>query len=238
MVLFILEEDDMPTYYNIDKIDLWEYNRNIHFSKWHGFLASGDQVTKTQAAEIIIKTNNWRELNFGNCNSQISDLLERIYFDYLPVEEKISGRQEIKEKKFLDLFKIKESLHYLNNFEISNYSLDSWVDFDGTIFCDSIDIGKKCSFRDLVEDIKTIKKNFPYLNNITFQVLKYNISYPLRNKPMLTFKIIDDEILFSVDDDEMIHNITIKKKNDREYKKQDLIKIETAFALVYDKEEE
>jgi hypothetical protein len=55
---------------------------------------------------------------------------------------------------------------------------------------------------------------------------------------MLTFKIIDDEILFSPDDDEMIHNITIKKKNDREHKKEDLAKIETAFALVYDKEEE
>jgi hypothetical protein len=33
-------------------------------------------------------------------------------------------------------------------------------------------------------------------------------------------------------------SITIKKKNDREHKKEDLAKIETAFALVYDKEEE
>lgn len=227
----------MPNYHNINEINLWEYNRNIHFSKWNGFLVSGDQVTKTQAAEIIIKTNNWRELNFTNCNDEISDLLEKIYFDYLPVEEKIDGRQKIKEKNFLDLFKIKESLNYLNNFKISHYPIDSWVDFDGTIFCDSREIGKKCSFIDLLHDIKTIKKNFPYLNNVTFQILKYNISYSFRNKPMLTFKIVDDQILLSCDDDEMIHNITIKKKNNIEYKKEDLKTIETTFALVYDKEE-
>lgn len=228
----------MSNYYNINEINLLEYNRNIYFSKWHGFLVSGDQITKTQAAEIIIKTNNWRELNFSNHNDRISNLLEKIYFDYLPIEEKIDGRQKIKEKKFLDLFKIKESLNYINNFQISHYPVDSWVNFDGEIFCDSREIGKKCSFRNLLHDIETIKKNFPYLNNITFQVLKYNISYPLRNKPMLTFKIVDGQILLSTDETEMIHNITIKKKNNLEYKEEDLKAIENAFALVYEKEEE
>lgn len=226
----------MPTYYNIKEIDITEFNRNIKFKKYNGFLAKGDSVSESQAMEIIIKTNHWSRLHLDYMveTSPMLTTLKKIYFKRLPIEERIDGFHNIDydTNGFIKLFNLKIDIHILANRYIqNNYSVGLWINWDGTIYCDNMNIGKGTTFQILIDEMKVIKKSFPYLNNLVFQILQYNIDSTLHNYPILTIKLKDGEIYFSLDEAEFIHEIG--ERREKNYSTEDLKKIEMAFQTVY-----
>lgn len=138
---------------------------DIELPKWPGLLIIGDSVTKDQAAEILIRTNDWYGFFNNHKNNFLLDEIKKIYKETLPVEELIS---EIKIDE--DIFNNKINkllLNHLHNDRIDSSwigGLNGWCNWDGKIFCNNYNIGKYPYVGDVLDDLKLIIKNFPYLN--------------------------------------------------------------------------
>lgn len=200
----------MPTYYHFnEKQKLYRFNEEIRFAKWCGLLVAGDRLDENQTAEIIIKTNAWYRFYFNQEDNETSDLIKRIYFNHLPVEDQIDGRdQPLEISKFYKIFDLKDmSFNHLHNNLISiNQGLINglWIDWDGNVDAHGNNVGKKCSLIGLLYDVKKIKEKFNYIKNLSFQFLRYENSTPIDNPVILTIKIVDEDVIFSVDDLEKI----------------------------------
>lgn len=222
----------MPTYHSIDDYS----NQKIHFSKWSGLLSSGDSLSDEQTAEIIIKTNSWHKFYFNDDND-IAFLIKKIYFNHLPEEDQIDGpEQRLDIMKFYEIFRLNNlNINYLKNnliYPRDDFAYGLWIDWDGNTIKKDNDVGKKCSVIDLLNDVRQIKKNFPYIKNLTFQFLRYESKTPIDNPVILTIKIFGNDIIFSTDDYKKVSSMVKKEKNSfTDLNNEE--KIKHAFKLVY-----
>ena len=167
-------------------------NQKEEIPKWPGLLVVGKKITKEQAAEIIVRTNQWGLMGFSNDND-FSEKIKNIYIKTLPIEELISPihfNYEILESKIKGL-----QLYHLYNDRIDSCwigGLKGWCDWDGTIFCNNYNVGKWPSYREIFDDLQAISSNFPYLN-FKLQLLNYEIGEEetVKLKPVLSFQVKD-----------------------------------------------
>ena len=128
--------------------------KKIECPKWAGMLVKGHPVTREQASEILIRTDNWY-LHTNNTEFEIA-VCERfnITDDLVKVE----------------IFKTKLHILYLNL--LSNQRICSswvggphgWCDWEGNIFSDNYNLGKWPTAYNIYLDWLTITKAFPFLN--------------------------------------------------------------------------
>lgn len=119
--------------------------------KWPLLLVSGEKVNKDQAAEIIIRTTKWPLIsNNKEADEQFNNLIAT------PKEFK-KGLSYVKPL----------GLNYLSNERITTCHINGtkgWIDWDGTIFANSWNIGKWPSVQDVTEEWTIVSEIFPFLN--------------------------------------------------------------------------
>ena len=156
----------------------------LNLPKWSCLFVKGKKVTKNQAAEILIRTD---DLHFS-CNdrkfsSKLNEVLYGVYAESYSLEEKMveefeliddydhKGRTAIgkaydyideiqEEYKILDLY-------YLRNEQIVSSWIGGphgWCNWEGYIGCSNYNIGKYTTVKEVYDEWKTIAKEFPYLD--------------------------------------------------------------------------
>lgn len=170
---------------------------DIELPKWPGLLIVGDQITPQQAGEILIRTNDWYDVFNYNKNNFLLNEIKKIYRETLPIEELIS---EIKLDEKIFCNKIDHLLlSCLYNERIDSSwigGLKGWCNWDGTIFCNNYNIGKWPYIGDVLNDLRLIIKNFPYLN-FQLQILSHeaNIEENVHEvKPLVSLEISKGQI--------------------------------------------
>lgn len=169
---------------------------NIALPKWPGVLVVGKPVTEEQAAEILIRTDDFsfcsndksfeEDLHFElfGVKSSWSMLSEsiNIMLKELPDEpesyqapiywEKVNTykSEKLEPLRLLDL-------NYMQNSRIISSWVGGphgWCNWDGAIGCRNYNIGKYPSVEDILEDWKLIAKEFPFLD-LKCQILSHEI---------------------------------------------------------------
>lgn len=187
---------------------------NVNLPKWPTLIVTGDKVTETQAAEIIIKTSRavpefHYASNDDRMNQRAADLfgvpaddgpqfpndekdrdgpLHRAYYAY--THEREAALDDL--NKRLRLIQ----LTYLHNSRIASCYVGGshgWCDWDGTIRTSSYNIGKWPSVEEVLEDWQAITTAFPFLN-LQCQLCNHEAGYPEEgqiNGPVVHFHIHD-----------------------------------------------
>ena len=181
---------------------------NIGLPKWPAFAVVGTHVTKEQAMEILIRTDNlWFSSNDREFDKQLNEYLFNIKIEnagydsdtdaikkLLGIEE---GERGYWDKVFEYKNKFKEEvgiipLGYLNNNRIVSSWIGGphgWCDWDGNIGCRNYNIGKWPSVGDVYDEWTRIAKAFPFLE-LTCQLMGHEAGPDDgEDKPAIEFKI-------------------------------------------------
>ena len=170
---------------------------DIELPKWPGLLVVGDSITPEQAEEIIIRTSQVGYNFFDENNNLVAEQIKTIYEESLPPEERISFIK-LNEEMYYEKINLLH-LSYLRNDRIDSSwigGLKGWCDWDGTIFCNNFNVGKYPYVVDIINDLKKINKNFPYLN-FKLQLLSHEASieeYINEVKPLVSLEINNGQI--------------------------------------------
>ena len=132
----------------------------ISLPKWSCLTVVGSKVTRDQAAEILIRTDDW----YFSSNDQ--DLVKELMTAAGVKSEKVyhgpsTDSLETARKKYRVL-----ALEYLHNSRVVSAYIDGphgWCDWDGTIFCNSYNIGKWPHAEQVFDEWQEIAAAFPYL---------------------------------------------------------------------------
>lgn len=147
--------------------------------KWSRMVISGKPVTKKQANEIIIRTNDfWLSTNDKWFKRELIEVLDVPYQDRWPNFDINKMDERKNELKVLDL-------EYLCNYRIVCNSIVGpygWCDWDGTIG-GNYNIGKWPSEGNVEKELKSIAEAFPFLN---FRCQLWNED---DKEPMIEFKV-------------------------------------------------
>ena len=162
---------------------------NIWLPKWPAMVVVGRPVSRQQAMEIIIRTD---DLSFGSNSPRFNKELEEYLYDvkidrdvYDAVKTKLDISKEVKYsnevydymyKKRSEVGRVK--LTYLNNSRvISSWvgGAHGWCDWNGNIGCNNYNIGKWPSVEEVYNEWKLIAKAFPYLD-LTCQLMNHESS--------------------------------------------------------------
>jgi hypothetical protein len=143
-------------------------------TKWPRLLVKGQPVTRAQANEILLRTDDW----WFSCNDQswLNSLEEtcaglgrpRKPGDIPPGEEQVAALSAY--YKADDEWRARLGilpLGYLDNSRIASSWAGGpygWCDWDGTIGCGDYNIGKWPSDDTVTEDWRNIAAAFPYLD--------------------------------------------------------------------------
>jgi len=144
---------------------------DIYLPKWPGLIVAGDSVTKEQAAEIIVRTDSFR---FSTNNERWKRTLAETLGAELDKYGFMSNIDESR-RKYRVL-----SLNYLHNSRIATSYIGGshgWINWDGTVGCDSYNIGKHPSVGEVYEDLRDIAKTWNFLN-FKVQLLNHENGYP------------------------------------------------------------
>lgn len=166
---------------------------NKSLPKWPALLVIGKRITKDQAAEIIIRTQN-----FYFCTNDKT--FERQLLDATNIKYK-----KKKEYNFVDLDfdSVREAakkyncleIEYLQNHQICTSYVNGpygWCNWEGNIFCNSFNIGKWPETGIIYEEWKLIAKEFPFLE-IKSQL--FNEEHCEDNiSPIIQFNIKDGKV--------------------------------------------
>ena len=135
----------------------------ISLPKWPAFIVVGKPVTKDQAAEIIVRTCGvYIHTNDHN--------FERQAYDVLGVA--MTDDHGYKHADYASVNRVHEALQVLELEYCKNNRIAScwiggphgWVDWNGSVGCNSFNIGKWPSATTVFEEWKKIAKAFPYLD--------------------------------------------------------------------------
>lgn len=134
----------------------------VDLPKWSRMVVSGDNITKEQAAEIIIRTCDIHfSTNDHSWRHQLNSILGIEPNDnkgwYFVPEEK---------RKELELSLGLLDLEYLQNEQIVSSWVGGphgWCFWDGTIGCDGYNIGKWPSVKTVLKEWKLIAHTWPFL---------------------------------------------------------------------------
>lgn len=184
---------------------------DIGLPKWPAFLVKGKDVTKKQAAEIIIRTDHsvpdfrhaGNDSEHGKKLSALFGVPEE-FDDGIPYQQKRTKDQEAKRIKELHIRwasveclekKIgKLNLEYLHNSWIVSCYIGGphgWCDWDGKIGNCATNIGKWPSVEAVTRDWEQIAEAFPFLD-LECQLCNHEAGYPVENQvngPIVKFVV-------------------------------------------------
>lgn len=181
---------------------------NYGLPKWPALLVKGEKITKQQAMEIIIRTDDIIRLS-----SNDKDFENQICKITLGVECKRYGDEDrnIAIKLGLDpdkwndaVWNYKEEkaklvkpleLEYLNNRQIlSNWigGAHGWCDWNGNIHTNNYNIGEYPSVEEVYKEWVMIAKEFPFLN-LRCQLLSGETCEP-NTSPVVEFVVKNGEV--------------------------------------------
>lgn len=181
----------------MDKENILEVN----LPKWPGLIVKGKSVTKDQAKEILIRTDN-----FGfYCNDRKWEkTINRLIFGHflgvnslneeLKKEFNLNNRLEVydfKEELYIKKYRRIQDLCYLNNHRIASSWIGGtygWCSWDGKIECNNYNIGKWPDAIEVYNEWVIIAKEFPFLN-LKCQLLNSEISEDCEKIPVIEFEI-------------------------------------------------
>jgi hypothetical protein len=129
-------------------------------SKWPRLLVVGQPVDRTQANEILVRTNQWHlATNDREWQASVYQLagLAVDHLGYPTARALASFEAEVGVLE----------LHYLHNHQIASAWIGGpygWCDWDGAIGCTTWNIGKWPSQGEVEDDLRQIAAAFPYLD--------------------------------------------------------------------------
>jgi hypothetical protein len=140
---------------------------DVYLPKWPALVIQGDNISVDQAAEILIKTDSNRfDFSFaGNDRNLRHKLSELFNCPKIPKTMNWQDSSVVRDEHRQSHGYVE--LSYLNNSRIvSSYigGPHGWCNWDGTIGCDTYNIGKYPSGRDVYEDLRTLGTFFPFLH--------------------------------------------------------------------------
>jgi hypothetical protein len=162
---------------------------NVSWPKWPGLLVVGEKISEEQAAEILLKTQNWFLLDTISQESLLYKELKKIYVSSFPEEDRISDIDmdfDIIEQKIQPL-----EVNYLSNDRIYSSwigGLHGWCDWDGNIFCNNYNVGKWPSIEYIEDELVLVASSFPFLN-FTLQLLSEEIRSEENSYPIYTCEV-------------------------------------------------
>lgn len=143
---------------------------NVNLPKWPALTVVGKKVTGRQAAEILIRTDDYMpDYTWGGNDRDhakaLNDLFGVSVFAY---DMPDSDRQ----KRYDKIRALRQSmgildLEYLDNSMIVSAWVGGpkgWCDWNGTIFCNYFNVGKWPSVEAVAEDWSKIAEAFPFLD--------------------------------------------------------------------------
>ena len=187
---------------------------DLRLSKWAGLLVTGDHITKEQALEIMIRTDLlYNSFRFEKSYSDsLFKMIKKTYVSFPSPEDQISD-VGVEIDRYYKIFGV-ISLNYLNNQKISfDGGLYGWVNENGKVFSNNYNIGKNATFSSLINDIKLILESFDFIKNINFQFLNKEF-LGINKNVILTIKVINREIYYSLEDRDLICEISNETVDD------------------------
>lgn len=138
----------------------------IELTKWPQLQVVGEQVTRAQANEILLRTNQWEYTLSTNDRAWAYDIIDVLELT------RSNDRNSFIPATMHSLDDLNQRLGVLDLSYLSNQRISSawiggphgWCDWDGTIYTASYNIGKWPTVEDVTEDWYTIAEAFPYLN--------------------------------------------------------------------------
>lgn len=137
-------------------------------TKWPRLLVAGDPVTREQANEILIRTDDWRPA----VNDQVwESATKHLAAEYgMPIEPTGGGIEALRAswaamrawRKRMGVLR----LQHLGNARIASSWIGGphgWCDWDGRIGCSTYNVGKWPTVEELTSDWEAIAAAFPYL---------------------------------------------------------------------------
>ena len=159
---------------------------NLGLPKWPALLVVGTPVTREQAMEIILRTDN---LYFSSNDNQFNKQLNEYFYDvkitdsfYGGENKAIAKKLGVEENNWNSIYEYKDSkekeinalsLSYLSNSRIVSSWIGGphgWCDWNGNIHTRNYNIGKWPSVEEVYNDWVQIAKAFPFLE-LTSQLL-------------------------------------------------------------------
>jgi hypothetical protein len=140
------------------------------YTKWPRLLVAGEPVTREQASDILIRTDNW---HFCTNDQPWEDAVNTLGEEYgMPVHSIRASKPGDYLERWREIEARRErmgvlQLHYLRNSRIASSWIGGphgWCDWDGRIGCSNYNIGKWPTEEAVTEDWQTIADAFPYLN--------------------------------------------------------------------------
>lgn len=184
---------------------------NIGLPKWPALLVKGKDVTKKQAAEIIIRTD--RSIpNFeyaGNDRDHAKNLSalfgipeefdDGVKYPQEPTKAQKEKRTEEMRTRWASMERLEEkigklNLEYLqNSWIVSSYigGPHGWCDWDGNVGNCATNIGKWPSVEAVTKDWTLIAEAFPFLD-LECQLCNHEAGYPVENQvngPVVKFVV-------------------------------------------------
>lgn len=176
-----------------------EHFFSIGLPKWPALVVVGRPVTYDQAREIIIRTDDF---HFSTNNRGFKRQLEECVYGHredehsLTTEERLERWSKENERKAeLGLL----NLEYLNNHRIVSSFIGGphgWCNWDGTIGCNTYNIGKWPSVEEVYDEWVEIAAAFPFLH-LTCQLMNHESGFEESNddpRPLIEFRIKDGEV--------------------------------------------
>lgn len=192
---------------------------NISLPKWPALVVKGKPVTKEQAMEILIRTDN---LYFSANDREFESKLKEIFYELDWVDRTYGAEDEaIKRKLNLDpavkhiwneVWDYKEqkakdikhiSLGYLSNSQIISSWIGGphgWCDWDGNINASNYNIGKWPSVEEVYNEWTQIAQAFPYLD-LKAQLFNHEASSPEMSDnpgPVIEFTVKNGKVEMSI----------------------------------------
>lgn len=152
---------------------------DLDLPKWPALLVVGKPVTREQAMEIILRTD---DLYFSSNDRSFNKLLNEYFYDIEVTDELYSGENKaiakklnIEEKEYNLIWDYKEqknseikslNLEYLQNSRIVSSWIGGahgWCDWNGNIGTSNYNIGKWPSVGEVYNDWVQIAEAFPFL---------------------------------------------------------------------------
>ena len=130
----------------------------IALPKWPALIVMGERVTRDQAMEILIRTDDF--MFMSNDREWDRQLCEAAGMEFDGTFAKLDSAQAAREK-----------YHVLRLGELTNHRIVSsyiggphgWCDWDGAIFCNSYNVGKWSITEGVLGDWEKLAEAFPYL---------------------------------------------------------------------------
>jgi hypothetical protein len=152
---------------------------DLDLPKWPALLVVGKPVTREQAMEIILRTD---DLYFSSNDRSFNKLLNEYFYDIEVTDEYYGGENKsiakkinVEENDYKLIWDYKEQknseiksldLHYLSNSRIVSCWIGGahgWCDWDGNIGTSNYNIGKWPSVGEVYNDWVKIAEEFPFL---------------------------------------------------------------------------